>query len=150
MSLAVPSTWYFQRTARAAKLKFPSSEGARTPGPVYRIAFCPRYHRGFRPSPTLTESTDSFLAGCAVCCLRMWDQDHIWGRRLPPEVSGLQHFHKIVSPATFRPTECLIGHASYLPRAVGHLGSGGRNVDDLWQVSGTRQTRWHRSTWNAT
>src|SRR5712672_2656221 len=79
MSLAVPSTWYFHRTARAAKLKFPSSEGARTPGPVYRIAFCPRYHRGFRPSPTLTESTDSFLAGCAVCCLRMWDQDHIWG-----------------------------------------------------------------------
>ena len=110
MSLAVPSTWYFQRTARAAKLKFPSSEGARTPGPVYRIAFCPRHHRGFRPGPTLTEGTDSFLAGCAVCCLRMWDQDHIWGRRLPPEVSGLQHFHKIVSPATFRPTECLIGH----------------------------------------
>src|SRR6266853_1325614 len=106
MSLAVPSTWYFHRTARAAKLKFPSSEGARTPGQVYRIAFCPRYHRGFRLSPTLTESTDSFLAGRAVCCLRMWDQDHIWGGRLPPQVSGLQQSHSIASPATFRPTEC--------------------------------------------
>jgi hypothetical protein len=73
----------------------------------------------------LTEGTDSFLPGAPLCCLRKWDQDHIWGRRLPSEVSGLQHFHKIVSPATFRPTECLIGHASYLPRAVGHLGSRG-------------------------
>ncbi len=38
----------------------------------------------------------------------MLDQDHIRGRRLLPEVSRLQHFQKIVSPATFRPTECLI------------------------------------------
>ena len=28
-------------------------------------------------------------------------------RRLPPEVSGLQQFHSLVSPATFPPTECL-------------------------------------------
>src|SRR5258707_11383529 len=69
MSLAVPSTWYFHWTARAAKLKFPSSEGARTPGPVYRIAFYPRYHRCLPPSPTLTERTDSFLAGRAVALL---------------------------------------------------------------------------------
>ncbi len=27
-------------------------------------------------------------------------------RHLPPEVSGLQHFHRLVSAATFRPTEC--------------------------------------------
>jgi hypothetical protein len=33
-------------------------------------------------------------------------------------VSALQHSHKIVSPATFRPTECLIGPALCLPRDV--------------------------------
>ena len=27
-------------------------------------------------------------------------------RHLPLEVSGLQHFHRLVSAATFRPTEC--------------------------------------------
>src|SRR5260370_2480291 len=37
---------------------------------------------------------------------------------LPPEVSGLQHFHSLVSPATFPPTECLMAPASYCPRAV--------------------------------
>ena len=39
-------------------------------------------------------------------------------RQLPPEVSGLQHFDKIVSPATFRPTECLISPSLFPPRAV--------------------------------
>ena len=39
-------------------------------------------------------------------------------RHLPPEVSGLQHFHSLVSPATFPPTECLMAPASYCPRAV--------------------------------
>src|SRR5258705_13774941 len=38
--------------------------------------------------------------------------------RLPSEVSGLQHFHSLVSPATFSPTECLMAPASYCPRAV--------------------------------
>src|SRR5258708_24559229 len=38
--------------------------------------------------------------------------------RLPSEVSGLQHFHSLVSPATFPPTECLMAPASYCPRAV--------------------------------
>src|SRR5258708_40138883 len=37
---------------------------------------------------------------------------------LPPEVSGLQHFHSLVSPATFPPTECLMAPVSYSPRAV--------------------------------
>jgi len=35
-------------------------------------------------------------------------------------VSGLQHFHRLVSPATFRPSECLIRLAFCLPRAVLH------------------------------
>ncbi len=39
-------------------------------------------------------------------------------RRLPPEVSGLQHFYRLVSPATFPPTECLMTPVSYSPRAV--------------------------------
>src|SRR6266446_6485165 len=39
-------------------------------------------------------------------------------RRLPPVVSGLQHFHRLVSPATFPPTECLMAPVSYSPRAV--------------------------------
>ena len=39
-------------------------------------------------------------------------------RRLPPEVSGLQQFHSLVSPATFPPTECLMAPASYYPRVV--------------------------------
>src|SRR5258706_13799002 len=38
-------------------------------------------------------------------------------RRLPPEVSGLQHFYRLVSPATFPPTECLMTPVSYSPRA---------------------------------
>lgn len=33
-------------------------------------------------------------------------------------MSGLQHFRKIASPATFRPTECLIGLALFLLCAV--------------------------------
>src|SRR6266852_1569614 len=48
-----------------------------------------------------------------------WPRDRVTARgHLPPEVSGLQHFDKIVASATFRPRECLIGVASYLPRAV--------------------------------
>jgi hypothetical protein len=36
---------------------------------------------------------------------------------MPPEVSGLQHFGKIVLTATFRPTECLIGFLCFhMPR----------------------------------
>src|SRR5258705_4574581 len=102
MSSAVPSTWYFHRTARAAKLKFPSSEGARTPGPVYRIAFCPRYHRGFRPSPTLTESTDSFLAGRAVVLLA-----HVGpGSHLAPPLAA-----RSLRIATL-PQDCIAGHLS--------------------------------------
>jgi len=36
---------------------------------------------------------------------------------LPPEVSELQHSSNILI-ATFRPTECLIGRALFLPHAV--------------------------------
>jgi hypothetical protein len=39
-------------------------------------------------------------------------------RRLPPVVSGLQHFHRLASPATFPPTECLMTPVSYSPRAA--------------------------------
>jgi hypothetical protein len=39
-------------------------------------------------------------------------------RRLPPEVSALRHFHRLASPATFPPTECLMAPASYLPHGV--------------------------------
>src|SRR5258706_15949337 len=127
MSSAVPSTWYFHRTARAEKLKFPSSEGARTPGPVYRIAFCPRYHRGFRPSPTLTESTDSFLAGCAVCCLRMWDRDHIWGRRLPPGRQQPAAARPLVLGAAAQAAGCRLraaGAAAWCCAAYAHASRG--------------------------
>ena len=35
-------------------------------------------------------------------------------------VSAQQHFHRLVSPATFRPTEWLIGPPLFPPRAVLH------------------------------
>ena len=42
--------------------------------------------------------------------------------RQPPPLttgsSGLQHFHRLASPATFSPTECLMTPVSYSPRAV--------------------------------
>ena len=50
--------------------------------------------------------------------------------RLPSEVSGLQHFHSLVSPATFPPTECLMAPASYVrvrPAAVMSTARGPRS-----------------------
>ncbi len=48
-------------------------------------------------------------------------------RHLPPQVSGLQHFHRLVFTATFRPTECPIGLALFLLRAA--LRGMGRHAD---------------------
>src|SRR5260370_27576914 len=46
-------------------------------------------------------------------------------------VSGLQHSHNIALPATFRPTECLIGPALCFPRAVLCSGMPARGLGPL-------------------
>src|SRR5258708_15450194 len=52
-------------------------------------------------------------------------------RHLPAEVSGLQHFHKIVSSAIFRPTECLMAPSLCFPRAVLCSGTPARGLGPL-------------------
>jgi len=70
-----------------------------------------------RPSGGLGGATDGPRIGSteqlAKGSIRQSGDSH---RRLPPEVSRLQHFHRLASPATFPPTECLMTPVSYSPR----------------------------------
>src|SRR6266446_8639053 len=72
-----------------------------------------------RPSGGLGGATDGPRIGSteqlAKGSIRQSGDSH---RRLPPEVSALQHFHRFASPATFPSMECLMAPASYLPHAV--------------------------------
>src|SRR5258706_5613220 len=82
----------------------------------------PQHGRGFRAGSSvgwMGGATDGPRIGSseqlAKGSIRQSRDSH---GRLPSEVSGLQHFHSLVSPATFPPTECLMAPASYCPRAV--------------------------------